>query len=296
MRSSTPRAVASIPNTSRMPSTSSTRSTGACSRSRWPASIFEKSRMSSIRPSSESADARIVRTASAWSSASALSASTSTMPMTPFIGVRISWLMVARNADLARLAVSASSRAVSSGRLSRSARWCARRPASRGARSPRTRLRHCVGQGTGRSAAPRSAASRGSHRRRSADRRSGRSGCRGARRPRRSRTPSDLSDPPRPRSVHAPSASVRRGGRANVGASASSAQCATGRSAPSAPASRRRKMPPLHPVSAHAARMIAGTGSSASAPASAIRRETSSWSAMRACCCSRSVASMPTPR
>ena len=72
MRRSTPRAVASSPNTSRMPSTSSTRSTGACSRSRWPASIFEKSRMSSMMPSSENADARIVRTASAWSSARAL--------------------------------------------------------------------------------------------------------------------------------------------------------------------------------------------------------------------------------
>ena len=29
------------------------------------------------------------------------------MPMTPFIGVRISWLMFARNCDLARLAASA---------------------------------------------------------------------------------------------------------------------------------------------------------------------------------------------
>ena len=35
------------------------------------------------------------------------------MPMTPFIGVRISWLMVARNSDLARVALSAA-RAASS--------------------------------------------------------------------------------------------------------------------------------------------------------------------------------------
>ena len=32
------------------------------------------------------------------------------MPMTPFIGVRISWLMVARNSDFATEAPSASSR------------------------------------------------------------------------------------------------------------------------------------------------------------------------------------------
>ena len=33
------------------------------------------------------------------------------MPMTPFIGVRISWLMLARNSLLARLAASAARRA-----------------------------------------------------------------------------------------------------------------------------------------------------------------------------------------
>jgi len=33
------------------------------------------------------------------------------MPITPFIGVRISWLIVARNADFARLPCSASARA-----------------------------------------------------------------------------------------------------------------------------------------------------------------------------------------
>jgi hypothetical protein len=47
------------------------------------------------------------------------------MPMTPFIGVRISWLMVARKALLAWLArysrsVSACCRAVSSGCVARS--------------------------------------------------------------------------------------------------------------------------------------------------------------------------------
>ena len=36
------------------------------------------------------------------------------MPIIPFMGVRISWLMLARNSLLARLAVSAASVAVSS--------------------------------------------------------------------------------------------------------------------------------------------------------------------------------------
>ena len=36
------------------------------------------------------------------------------MPMTPFIGVRISWLMLARNSDLSRTDSKAASRACSS--------------------------------------------------------------------------------------------------------------------------------------------------------------------------------------
>ena len=36
------------------------------------------------------------------------------MPRTPFIGVRISWLITARNSDLARVAASATSRALAS--------------------------------------------------------------------------------------------------------------------------------------------------------------------------------------
>ena len=49
-------------------------------------------------------------TASAWarcSSLSGVSSSSRVMPMTPFMGSRISWLMVARNMDLAALAASA---------------------------------------------------------------------------------------------------------------------------------------------------------------------------------------------
>ena len=41
------------------------------------------------------------------------------MPITPFIGVRISWLMVARNSDLASVAASASTRRALSSSLRR---------------------------------------------------------------------------------------------------------------------------------------------------------------------------------
>ena len=73
-----------------------------------PASIFEKSRMSLMMPSSDSADVldRLAGTRAGRRSARVSSAS-SVMPMMPFIGVRISWLMLARNSLLARLASSA---------------------------------------------------------------------------------------------------------------------------------------------------------------------------------------------
>ena len=61
------------------------------------------------------------RTISAYSRCSSLSAVSSrrpVMPMTAFMGVRISWLMVARKAPLASLAASASRRAWSSSVMS----------------------------------------------------------------------------------------------------------------------------------------------------------------------------------
>ncbi|MNR29218.1 hypothetical protein D3C85_1465920 [compost metagenome] len=57
------------------------------------------------------AESRMVFTKSAWYGDRRSRPSTSIRPTTPFIGVRISWLMAARKADLARLACSASSRA-----------------------------------------------------------------------------------------------------------------------------------------------------------------------------------------
>ena len=50
---------------------------------------------------------RMVSTNSFCSSPRLVSASRSAIPTIPFIGVRISWLMLARNADFARLAASA---------------------------------------------------------------------------------------------------------------------------------------------------------------------------------------------
>ena len=75
-----------------------------------PASILEKSRMSLMTVSSASAErldqAEVLALLAASSSVSSAS---SVMPMMPFIGVRISWLMLARNSLLARLAASAAS-------------------------------------------------------------------------------------------------------------------------------------------------------------------------------------------
>ena len=63
------------------------------------------------------------------------------MPSTPFIGVRISWLMVARNRDLARLAASAESLAdlssLTSLPSSASRRWiCSTMPLKPSTRTP----------------------------------------------------------------------------------------------------------------------------------------------------------------
>ena len=61
--------------------------------------------------SSDSADDCTVSRHSRCSMVRLLSSTSSVMPRTPFIGVRISWLMLARNSLLARLASIALSRA-----------------------------------------------------------------------------------------------------------------------------------------------------------------------------------------
>ncbi len=57
--------------------------------------------------SSESPESRIVEAKSRCSSVSGVSSSRPLMPITAFIGVRISWLIVARNALFASFAASA---------------------------------------------------------------------------------------------------------------------------------------------------------------------------------------------
>ena len=97
------------------PTASSThwrRANGNASMTSFPASIFEKSRMSFNKASSDSPLLRIVPTYSRCSGVSREPARTLVMPMTAFMGVRISWLMLARNSVLNRLARSASSLAL----------------------------------------------------------------------------------------------------------------------------------------------------------------------------------------
>ena len=71
-----------------------------------PASIFESSRMSLMICIIVSAAARIESTKRRWRLSRSVPASSSAMPSTPFIGVRISWLMLARNSSLERITAS----------------------------------------------------------------------------------------------------------------------------------------------------------------------------------------------
>ena len=117
------------------PSTHSRRSNGSRSSSSLPASIFEKSRMSSITRSSASPLDRTTSANSRCSGVSSVPSSRPVIPITAFIGVRISWLIVARKALFARVAASASSRA----------RWSSvevARLVDRGRRERGERLRH----------------------------------------------------------------------------------------------------------------------------------------------------------
>jgi hypothetical protein len=79
-----------------------------------PASILEKSRMSLMIESRLSPESRTVSAYSRCSPVRGVPSRSSVMPMTPFMGVRISWLMLARKALLALLADSASSLAARS--------------------------------------------------------------------------------------------------------------------------------------------------------------------------------------
>ena len=69
--------------------------------------------MSSMIVSSDSPLVRMVSTKSRWSGASSACINNPVIAITPFIGVRISWLIVARNSALPCAASSAAIRAVS---------------------------------------------------------------------------------------------------------------------------------------------------------------------------------------
>ena len=77
-----------------------------------PASIFEKSSMSLMISRSPSAERVMVCASRRWRADSSVPCRSSDIPITPFIGVRISWLILARNSLLALLARSAASFAV----------------------------------------------------------------------------------------------------------------------------------------------------------------------------------------
>ena len=85
-----------------MLSTVSTRLKSRSSKVILPASILEKSRISLMIVRSASPLPRMVSVNSRCRGLSSPSSSSPVMPITPFIGVRISWLMLARNSLLAR--------------------------------------------------------------------------------------------------------------------------------------------------------------------------------------------------
>ena len=87
-----------------------------------PASILEKSRMSPMIWSSTWAELWAVETMLRCSASRGVWAKTSNIPVTPIIGVRISWLIAATNVDLARFGSSAAMRASSASRSARSRR------------------------------------------------------------------------------------------------------------------------------------------------------------------------------
>jgi len=84
---------------------------GTGARVRCPASTFDRSRTSLRICSSDCDEALITPSMSRCSRLVEEISSSSTMPRMAFIGVRISWLIAARNALLARFADSAASRA-----------------------------------------------------------------------------------------------------------------------------------------------------------------------------------------
>ncbi|MPN50942.1 hypothetical protein SDC9_198582 [bioreactor metagenome] len=82
---------------------------GRKEREKVPDSILEKSRRSLRTTRRCRALSWIIPARFRWDESRGVSRSSSDIPRTPFMGVRISWLMLATNSDLAALALSASS-------------------------------------------------------------------------------------------------------------------------------------------------------------------------------------------
>ena len=84
---------------SKTPSNNSINSMGSYTTSSLPASILEKSKISLIIDSNDSALDFTVSVKSFCSADNEVSNNKPVMPITPFIGVRISWLILAKNSD-----------------------------------------------------------------------------------------------------------------------------------------------------------------------------------------------------
>ena len=123
-------------------------SKGAWSRSIRPDSIREKSSTSSTSRRKWAVESRSIRPSSPASSRSGRSDNSWAMPQMPFNGVRMSWLIAARNIDFARLAMLACSAACSA-RRSRSLR-----SASRCSSAAAMRLNEPASEATSRSPPP----------------------------------------------------------------------------------------------------------------------------------------------
>ena len=150
----------SRPSDSKLPkaeATASRRSKGSSASSTWPASIFDRSSTSETMPASSSAEPiRWPRYSRRRAGASDSSCSSRARPITPLSGVRISWLMVARKALLASLAISACRLASASSRSARrrsvmsSATQIVPRASGRCASTGRARSRASTGTPSGR--------------------------------------------------------------------------------------------------------------------------------------------------
>ena len=104
---STPFSWARIPRIRMDSPIKSLSSKGISSSSSRPASILEKSRISLITDKSEKEAALTTSRSSRWSGLNWVSSTSSVKPVMEFKGVRISWLILARNSLLERLAASA---------------------------------------------------------------------------------------------------------------------------------------------------------------------------------------------